>query len=237
MGVVSLSPTPAQIDKRLLSTIVDGAPVAAEDAEAAAAAGAPSTLRFRSGNLYSGGLANATTMEGEGHYTWASSGATFEGSFVQNTVSGAGVYTWADGCRYEGQVAAGLRHGVGTFTGKGGFPMYEGEWREGRRHGSGTLRYRPEGDVYVGQWADDVRCGEGTLSHASGNEYRGQWDADQKNGQGVYEWRDRREVYSGEWHDGLPHGHGEHIWLRRQNSHAPFQLRERCAPRPHPPPR
>ena len=39
--------------------------------------------------------------------------------------------------------------------------------------------------------------------------------------------RARRECYTGEWLNGLPHGQGEHVWLRQQVDASPFQLRER----------
>jgi hypothetical protein len=145
-------------------------------------------LRFKSGNVYEGALADGTAMDGAGSYIWAAHGVSYKGDFKANTIVGAGAYEWSDGSTYEGQVVAGLRHGTGKFTGKGGSPVYEGEWKEGRRHGHGKLVYTPGGNVYEGQWADDMREGQGTLTHASGNVYKGAWKADMKNGSGSFFW-------------------------------------------------
>ena len=216
------------LDPSLLSTIVSERKLDGD-----------TSLQFRSGNVYTGELADQTTMHGAGIYRWSSAGVTYAGEFASNKLTGRGKYSWADGSTYEGELRAGVRHGVGTFSGPGGHPKYEGQWVEGRRHGKGMLTYSDGGDVYEGEFANDQREGSGTLTHGSGNSYTGQWVADQKCGQGVFEWRDRRERYTGQWHDGKPHGQGEHIWLRRQLEASPFQLQERYAPAanhtvPHP---
>jgi len=202
------------IDPKLMHAIVADAPAPGKD------------FSFRSGNSYEGEVAGSTTMHGQGMYTWSSTGVTYTGGFVSNTITGNGTYAWPDGSAYEGEVYAGLRHGVGIFTGPGGYPRYEGQWQAGQRHGKGKLEYKQGGDVYDGDWEDDMRHGQGTLTHASGNKYVGGWSGDVKNGNGVFDWAERRERYSGEWKDGVPHGQGEHIWLRLQRDAAPFQLRE-----------
>jgi hypothetical protein len=209
------------IDAQLLRTIVDPLPDADADAENGDVA-----LNFKSKNCFRGRAVGGTTMEGAGTYSWAEAGVTYKGDFVGSAATGGGTYSWADGCKYEGELVAGVRHGHGVLTGKGGFPRYEGQWREGRRHGEGTCEYR-SGEVYEGQWADDMREGQGTLTHANGNVYKGAWHSDLKIGHGSFFWYDRREQYVGEWKDGAPHGHGEHVWLRVQSEGSPFQLRER----------
>ena len=197
------------IDPKLLKTIV------ASPCDAASLEANP-CFEFKSGNTYSGGIVGGTTMHGGGTYKWADTGVTYDGEFSANEISGTGRYVWPDGSVYEGEVRGGIRHGVGVFSGPGGFPMYDGQWCEGRRHGSGVLTYSDGGDVYDGEWENDERSGAGTLTHASGNLYVGAWKADAKNGRGTFHWHDVRERYSGEWRDGKPHGHGEHIWLRAQ---------------------
>ena len=122
-------------------------------------------VRFKTGNIYQGPLAEATLMDGSGTYSWAAQGVSYTGDFHENVISGSGVYGWADGSTYEGQVVAALRHGFGKFRGKGGSPFYEGEWKEGRRHGQGKLVYNQGGDVYEGQWVDDVREGQACRKH------------------------------------------------------------------------
>ena len=169
------------IDEQLLPTLV-----------VAPAKGNGVTLAFTSGNTYAGDLAGTTTMHGAGAYKWAASGVTYVGDFAASAMTGKGKYAWPDGSAYEGEVKGGIRHGVGTFCGPGGFPRYEGQWVEGRRHGKGQLVYSEGGDEYEGGWANDVREGQGTLTHASGNTYTGSWSNDQKNGHGVFEWKDRR---------------------------------------------
>ena len=169
------------IDEHLLPTLV-----------VAPAKGSGVTLAFTSGNTYAGDLAGTTTMHGAGAYKWAASGVTYVGDFAASAMTGKGKYAWPDGSAYEGEVKGGIRHGVGTFCGPGGFPRYEGQWVEGRRHGKGLLVYSEGGDEYEGGWANDVREGQGTLTHASGNTYTGSWSNDQKNGHGVFEWKDRR---------------------------------------------
>lgn len=212
------------LDPELLRTIVTEESL---PQPGAAEAGAVEELAFRSGNKYVGTLADGTTMDGAGEYQWAATGVTYKGAFKDNAATGSGTYKWPDGCSYEGDLVAGVRHGVGTLRGPGGFPCYEGEWRNGRRHGMGKLVYAKGGDVYEGQWVDDMREGQGTLTHANGNTYTGSWAADVKNGHGTFAWLDRREEYVGEWKDGKPHGEGEHVWLRVQLESSPFQLRER----------
>ena len=147
------------IDPALLSTLV----------ESSGTDGSATSLAFKSGNSYAGSLAGSTTMHGNGTYKWASSGVSYTGDFEKNLMTGNGRYEWPDGSAYEGEVRGGIRHGVGTFTGPGGFPRYEGQGFEGRRHGKGKLAYSRDGDVYDGEWADDMREGQGVLTHASGN--------------------------------------------------------------------
>ena len=121
------------------------------------------TLSFKTGNLYEGPLAEGTTMAGRGTYKWAAQAVSYAGNFHSNSIDGSGVYAWADGSTYDGEVVAGMRHGAGTFTGKGGFPRYEGQWKEGRRHGQGKLVYSDGGDVYEGEWIDDMREGQASI--------------------------------------------------------------------------
>ena len=49
-------------------------------------------------------------MHGKGTYTW-SNGLQYEGTFVDNNVTGEGRLTWKDGSYYVGSVINGKRDG------------------------------------------------------------------------------------------------------------------------------
>eukprot|EP00965_Chrysotila_dentata_P229715 6197340-Pleurochrysis_carterae.AAC.1 len=61
-------------------------------------------------------------MDGVGSYEWVEKQVRYEGEFKSNKICGSGIYNWPDGNVYEGQVVDGLRHGHGSFVGKGGAP-------------------------------------------------------------------------------------------------------------------
>lgn len=67
------------------------------------------------------------------------------------------------------------RHGVMTFTGKGGetIASYRGEFRGGRREGHG-VGISADGLVWTGQWKNDEACGFGVLETPDGRRFDGE---------------------------------------------------------------
>ena len=62
---------------------------------------------------YEGAWVN-DSMTGEGQYTF-SSGATYTGSFKNGEFEGQGVYKWMDGATYSGEWHQNKMHGKGVF--------------------------------------------------------------------------------------------------------------------------
>jgi hypothetical protein len=83
-----------------------------------------------------------------------------------------------DACRYEGEVANGVRSGRGKLTSSLG-AVYDGAWENDLRHGDGTQSW-PNGDCYSGAWVQGERCGEGELKSGNGDVFTGEWRANQR---------------------------------------------------------
>ena len=64
--------------------------------------------------VYEGSWVN-DSMSGEGKYTF-SSGATYAGRFKNGAFEGKGEYTWSDGAVYVGDWCQNKMHGSGVFT-------------------------------------------------------------------------------------------------------------------------
>ena len=159
----------------------------------------------------------------------------YVGAFRAGLPHGHGVCSYSSGARYEGQWLEGKRHGQGELRDeygsvyKGGFEngicagigawhyadgsTYSGPMVDGMRHGEGTFR-AADGGVYEGQWARGERSGEGTDTSGDGLEwYSGGWLHDKRHGKGKRTTREsavslRTTVYEGEWAHGSRHGVG-----------------------------
>lgn len=104
--------------------------------------------------------------------------------------------------RYAGDWYAGKRHGFGVFFFDNG-DRFEGEFVEGKRNGQGTMAFA-DGSVYEGHWEAGLRSGVGVLTTAGGDAYEGHWEHDVKHGPGRLFYRRTRKMYEGEWVDGAP---------------------------------
>ncbi|KAI8823735.1 uncharacterized protein EV422DRAFT_585300 [Fimicolochytrium jonesii] len=179
------------------------------------------SVTFSTGNTYVGPFRNGY-MEGNGTYTWAATGTTFQGDLKKNKIVGSGTYTWKSGCKYEGQVSDGLRHGKGTFScAPLSSAWYEGSWNAGKMCGQGKLTYTDNASYnYEGTWREGLKNGRGIMRYASGNVYDGEWLNNVKHGHGVMQWLDRGETYEGAWQNGKPNGYGLYTWsMRPAKSH------------------
>ena len=91
---------------------------------------------------------------------------------------GKGIYYYANGDKYEGEFANGLRHGNGIYYFFDNGEKYEGEFKNAKYHGIGTF-YFADGTKYEGEFANGLRHGTGTKHCTDGKKYEGKWVNDQ----------------------------------------------------------
>ncbi|KAG5490379.1 hypothetical protein JKF63_00499 [Porcisia hertigi] len=129
--------------------------------------------------------------DGRGRYTWASSGASYDGDWKGGLPHGTGVMSvpGVDGYEYVGEFKDGKRSGKGRCQFTNG-RVYEGEWREDEMNGTGTLRGASNLDdftEYTGSFQSGIRSGpQGRCVYANGDVYDGSWAAGKRQGSG--EW-------------------------------------------------
>lgn len=135
---------------------------------------------------------------GKGIYEY-SSGARYEGEFVNGELHGYGIFYYTNGNRYEGYWEGNYKNGEGKmFYASGEF--YEGNWYRDRRTGHGEYTFK-NGDRYIGEWHWDRPNGEGELRFVNGAHYIGGFKNGKFHGQGTF--RDAQgKIYSGEWTEG-----------------------------------
>ncbi|CBZ23858.1 conserved hypothetical protein [Leishmania mexicana MHOM/GT/2001/U1103] len=130
--------------------------------------------------------------DGKGRYTWASSGAVYDGDWKGGLPHGTGVISvpGIDGYEYVGEFKDGKRSGKGCCQFSNG-RVYEGEWREDEMNGTGTLRGASNVDnftEYTGGFQNGMRSGrQGRCVYVNGDVYDGSWAAGKR--QGVGEWQ------------------------------------------------
>ena len=110
---------------------------------------------------------------------------------------------------YVGEVARGLPHGYGTYTGRNGY-KYVGQYKSGLEHGYGTATFN-NGTKYVGELKDDLQHGQGTYTWPDGSVYAGEWKRGNMHGQGAYT-SAKGDKYVGAFRDDKRHGHGAQTW-------------------------
>jgi clan AA aspartic protease (TIGR02281 family) len=132
-------------------------------------------------------------------------GDRYVGQMAGGLREGRGTYTWSDGRRYVGSFRAGLQDGQGTYTYPNG-EKYEGQFQANRRTGQGTYSW-PDGRKYVGEFRDDRPDGRGIYTWPDGKKYVGEFKLGAASGQGTYTWPDGRK-YVGELRDDQPNGQG-----------------------------
>ncbi len=111
--------------------------------------------------------------------------------------------------RYEGEVAYGMKQGVGCYLWHNG-NFYNGEWKEDVIEGIGTLYYSRGGKLR-GKFSAGLLHGLGRGLYSNGDCYVGMWRRGKYAGKGVYYVKEKDEWILGEFEDGalvLEHGHG-----------------------------
>ncbi|KAK7200097.1 MORN repeat [Novymonas esmeraldas] len=176
------------------------AATAATHATTTAAAGGARTVwerTFSNGDTYHGEALHVhdkdrkPVKDGKGRYTWASSGAVYDGEWKEGLPHGAGVMSvpGSDGYEYTGAFKTGKRSGKGRCAFTNG-RVYDGEWREDEMNGQGTLHGATNIDdfvSYTGAFCDGKRSGQqGRCVYANGDVYDGAWAAGKRHGVG--EW-------------------------------------------------
>ena len=184
------------------------------------------TKTFANGDSYNGEALHVNDAthkpikDGRGRYTWAVSGAVYDGEWKDGRPHGSGVMTvpGADGYEYTGDFVDGQRSGRGRCHFANG-RIYDGEWKADEMNGSGTAHGAPGADdyeVYTGPFEMGKRSGsEGHCVYLNGDVYDGSWLAGRRQGMG--EWRLHRStsslavapvVYKGPFDKGVPHTTG-----------------------------
>ena len=114
-----------------------------------------------------------------------------------------GTLEFADGGRYTGDVARGVREGEGLMRWADG-TEHRGGWSEGRPHGHG-VRVSAAGDVvHSGEWSRGRVSGPCTRAHSNGDAYEGGCEGMARDGEGVCAFGNG-DVYRGAWRDAI-HG-------------------------------
>ncbi|GAX82124.1 hypothetical protein CEUSTIGMA_g9552.t1 [Chlamydomonas eustigma] len=173
-------------------------------------------VTLRGGVLYDGAWEDGR-MEGQGKITFPD-GIEYEGDLKNSCITGVGVFKWP-GSEYHGAVLNGKRYGKGHMRFYNSDCEYDGEWAAGMRHGHGTLKLNRDGTHrYEGQWAHDMKQGQGIMHYSNGDVYTGQWEADLKCGHGHMFWKRCDQEYKGQWANNMPNGVGSHIWFHQVTS-------------------
>ena len=81
---------------------------------------------------------------------------------------------------------------------------YLGDIANGLRHGLGVMVYK-SGRRYEGSWLQDKRSGSGLEVFANGHSYSGGYNNGKHHGQGLYRWSPD-ESYAGDFVNGLRQG-------------------------------
>lgn len=163
------------------------------------------TKTFANGDSYQGEALHVhdknqkPVKDGQGRYTWASSGAVYEGEWQGGRPHGQGVMTvpGADGYEYTGSFVEGLRSGQGRCRFANG-RTYDGEWKADEMNGRGTVRGAPGVDdyeEYTGDFEVGKRSGaQGKCVYFNGDVYEGSWREGKRQGMG--EWQLHRATSS-----------------------------------------
>jgi len=119
---------------------------------------------YPSGNTYDGDWAN-DMKNGSGTMEWKTRKEVYTGGWKDDQPHGRGSHVWQEGravagaaqkqmCnRYEGEMANGLRNGLGVFYYSNG-AQYDGEWVDGKKHGNGVFTFE-DGEIYEGEFISD----------------------------------------------------------------------------------
>lgn len=161
--------------------------------------------------LYKGTSDKTGQPQGQGTVTFTS-GAVYEGEWINGTPQGHGKLRYADGDVFIGNFVDGQPYGQGTLIIDGN--EYSGEFKkEGKGlipHGRGIMRYA-DGNVYNGEWVDGKREGMGENKYVYGAVYNGPWLNDQRSGYGSLRFPNGT-VFKGNWYKNERENRGT-LWL------------------------
>ncbi|CBZ35908.1 hypothetical protein, conserved [Leishmania donovani] len=196
--------TSSSSSKSHAASSVDSSRAAATAAAPTSVTSATSTIRslwdrtFSNGDTYHGEALyvhdkdRKPVKDGKGRYTWASSGAVYDGDWKGGLPHGTGVISvpGIDGYEYAGEFKDGKRSGKGRCQFSNG-RVYEGDWREDEMNGTGTLCGASNVDnftEYTGGFQNGMRSGrQGRCVYVNGDVYEGSWAAGKR--QGFGEWQ------------------------------------------------
>ena len=143
------------------------------------------TIRYDNGDVYVGEI-KGIERNGTGRMSFAATGDVYEGSFLNDKMTGTCVMYYANGDKYEGAIMDGKKHGRGVMRFANG-NVYEGNYENDTMNGTGTFTWS-SGATYTGSFENDMKSGKGTMTFASGDVYTGDFLLDMRNGNGHYQW-------------------------------------------------
>lgn len=132
---------------------------------------------------------------------------SIDATLVRGAVSGEAILKAPD-YTYTGSLQDGVPHGQGFFEYAGNKGWYEGEVAAGRRHGQG-IQLGVDRARYTGGWVDDKRHGQGEAGFSTGGSYTGQWKNDKFDGQGKIVYAGAGHTHEGLFREGRVAGLAE----------------------------
>ena len=144
---------------------------------------------------------------GFGKFLWTN-GDSYEGTFVNDNITGGGRYTYSDGSTL-----------TGTFDADG---FITGEYKTDERFYSYLVIYQdrvpvsvdivfPSGSTFGGTVEDYQISGDGVMIYEDGDSYMGKYSEGKRNGEGIYEWSNG-SFYNGDWVDDTMTGNGLYVY-------------------------
>ena len=127
--------------------------------------------RYSTGAVYNGQFVNGN-REGKGKLTFPNNNV-YEGEFGRNRINGEGTMVYANGDRYTGSWFLDQPNGKGKYYFKSR-ERYEGDFKSGKFEGQGTMYY-PDGAYYTGAWKNNRKNGAGKLVDSEGKATNGTW--------------------------------------------------------------
>lgn len=158
-----------------------------------------STIRYDNGDVYVGQI-SGVNRNGNGKMTFAATGDVYEGTFIDDKMTGVGKMTYANGDVYEGGMLDSKKHGEGRFQFSNG-NVYDGWYVEDAMTGYGVFTWS-SGACYEGYFENDIKQGQGKMTFANGDVYEGQFQNDLRHGNGHYTWADGT-YYTGTFRNNL----------------------------------
>ena len=124
------------------------------------------TITYSNGDVYTGDI-EGIYRHGNGKMVFATTGDVYEGSFVDDELTGYGTYTYENGDVYVGYLSGGSKEGTGTYTWASG-ARYEGAFQNGLANGLGVFVWS-DGARYEGDFRDGTKDGQGKFYFSNGD--------------------------------------------------------------------